>query len=262
MNHYETLGVPQNASAEDIKKAYRQLAMKHHPDKGGDEAQFQKINAAYETLKDPQKRAEYDNPVQRKPNFGQHTYTQGHADFSDILNHIFGQQGFHHQQQQANPTYRTRITVSLLDSYNGATQTLQLSTPQGVKVVTVNVPKGVYSGNQVRYNNVIDNASLIIEFVVLSDLRFERRGDDLYANLPISVLDLITGTKIQFDTISGKTLEVTLNPNTQPFQQIKISGYGMPKANGLYGDQILLLKPFIPDNIHQDVIDSITKHRS
>jgi DnaJ-class molecular chaperone len=76
------------------------------------------------------------------------------------------------------------------------------------------------------------------------------------------VLDLITGTKIQFTTISKRTLEVTIKPQTQPWMQLKIAGEGMPTVNGGFGDQILLIKPFIPDSIDTDIIESIKRSQN
>jgi molecular chaperone DnaJ len=97
--------------------------------------------------------------------------------------------------------------------------------------------------------------------VVTSDLRYERNENDLYSNVSISVLDLIIGTKFDFETISGKVVEVNVKPMTQPFMQLKLHGCGMPILNsGMYGDQIILIKPYIPANIHNDIIDSINKH--
>lgn len=262
MDYYNTLGVPRDADQETIKKAYRKLAMQHHPDKGGDPNEFQKINEAYEILGDTDRRFQYDHPQTRSQGFpGGFNFNVNGFDIDDLFGQVFGRRGNPFAQQQN--LYRTRITVSLLDSYNGVQQVLQLNTPSGTKVITIMVPKGVMSGDQVRYDNVIENGMLIIEFVVLSDLKYDRRGDDLYANLSISVLDLIVGTKIDFTTLSGKQLEVVINPKTQPYQQVKLAGHGMPiKDTSFYGDQILLLKPFIPDNISQDVIDSILRNQS
>jgi DnaJ-class molecular chaperone len=77
------------------------------------------------------------------------------------------------------------------------------------------------------------------------------------------VLDLIAGSSFQFTSISGKIVEVKIPPKTQPFMQMKLSGFGMPISNGKgYGDQYILLKPFIPDNIHQDIVDSILRNRT
>jgi molecular chaperone DnaJ len=153
--------------------------------------------------------------------------------------------------------------VSLVDAYKGNDHILQLSLPGGVKVLNIKVPLGVQSGDQVRYDNIIENATLLVEFNVLPDLRFDRHDSLLYSNLTISVLDLIIGTKVKFNTISGKIIEVTIPPNTQPSQQIRIPGHGMPikGASNVYGDQILLLKPFVPANIPNDIIDSIKRFK-
>lgn len=260
MDHYSTLGIPRTASPEEIKKAYRKLAMEHHPDRGGDNVKFQELSVAYNTLSDPDKKAAYDNPQSQFSgfNFGPNGF-----DFQDIFK-AFNQQtnpfeAYARQQNQQQQMYRTRVTVSLVDAYNGTEQVLKLNTPQGLKVVNLKLPRGVRTGDNMRYDNVVDGAILLIEFVVLSDLRFDRRDDDLYANLPISVLDLIVGTTIEFITMGKKTLEVKIKPGTQPYMQLKIPGEGMPSRNGGVGDQILLLKPFIPDNIDNDIVESIKR---
>ncbi len=260
MDHYNTLGVPRDADHDTIKKAYRKLAMEHHPDKGGDISKFQEITAAYETLSDVDKRSQYDNPQARQQNFQgfPQDFNINGVDLNDLFGHIFGQ-----SQRNTSPVYRTTVTVSLVDSYNGADHVLQLSMPSGVKVINITIPTGVQTGQQLRYDNIIDGASLIIEFHVLKDLRFDRSGSDLYANYPISVLDLIVGTKVQFQAINGKMLDVTIPAKTQPNHQIRLPGLGMPISNtGQYGDQILLLKPFIPDSISTDIIDSIKRNQS
>ena len=260
MDHYNTLGVPREATADEIKKAYRKLAMEHHPDKGGDINKFQELTNAYETLSDPDKRSQYDNPAARQQNFQgfPQDFNINGVDLNDLFGHIFGR-----QQRNTTPVYRTTVTVSLVDSYNGADHVVQLSMPTGLKVINISIPTGVQTGQQLRYDNVIDGASLIIEFHVLKDLRFDRNGSDLYANYPISVLDLIAGTKVQFQAINGKMLDVTIPAKTQPNHQIRLPGLGMPISNtGQYGDQILLLKPFIPDNISNDIIDSIKRNQS
>jgi DnaJ-class molecular chaperone len=264
MDHYSTLGVPRDASQEEIKKAYRKLAMTHHPDKGGNPTDFQKLNDAYEVLGDASKRQQYDNPAAhtQNPFNGGFQFDQHNFDLSSIFNHIFG--GGHGPAAGVNQKqiFRTQVAISLVDAYNGREHSLQLSTPTGIKVVNIKVPLGIGTGDQVRYENLLDNGTLIIGFQVMPDLRFDRNGDDLYCNLPISVLDLIIGAKVKFNTISGKTIEVTIPPNTQPSQHIRLPGMGMPiknAPNNMYGDQILLLKPFLPDNIHSDVIESIQR---
>lgn len=267
MDHYQTLGVGKNATPDEIKKAYRKLASQHHPDKGGDTQHFQNIQSAYDILSDPDKKRQYDNPNTFR---GGQNFSQGfpggfqfnfNGDLNDIFSQMFGgDHPFH--RPFSRQVFRTKVTVSLMDAYNGSSHTLKMQTPSGLKVLNIDIPKGVQTGNQLRYDNLLDNASLIVEFFVASDLRFDRKGDDLYCNQPISVLDLITGTKLKFSTISGKTLDILVKPKTQPNMQLRIYGEGMPKPNGTFGDQILLLKPFIPDNISETLIESIEQHKS
>lgn len=263
MNYYDILGVPRDASQEDIKRAFRKLAMQHHPDKGGDASEFQKINEAYNTLGDVDKRFQYDNPSARQNTFNGHpggfSFDGGAFNFDTMFAEIFGRRPSQTHQQ----IFRTRISVSLQDAYNGADHTFQLSTSTGVKVINVKVPQGVHTGNQIRYDNVLDNGTLIVEFYVMPDLKFDRNGNDLYCNMPVSVLDLIVGSKVQFTTMAGKNIEISIPPNTQPTHQIRMQGLGMPINGmpGVYGDQILLIKPYIPDNIHTDIIETIKRNQ-
>lgn len=266
MDYYTALGIEKTATGADIKKAYRKLASQHHPDKGGDKEKFQQIQEAYAVLSDENKRAQYDNPHPNGFNFDYNNDPRFTSDVNDLFAHFFGQgrsNPFNQQQQQhrQNPIYRTRVGVSLIEAYNGDEKMLQMQTPSGTKVIKIDVPKGVQSGDKIRYDNVIENGTLIIEFIVTPDLRFERKGWDLYSNLPVSVLDLIVGTKIKFTTISGKTLEINIKPETQPYMQLKMGSQGMPKPDGTFGDQILLIKPYIPANIDSEIIESITKHQ-
>ena len=261
MDHYTVLGVPKGAAAEDIKKAYRKLASQNHPDKGGDTAKFQSIQIAYDTLSDPQKRAAYDNPTPqgRSSGFG---FSSNNFDINDILSQVFGQRNPFQQRGQAQ-VFRTQVSISLQDAYKGGSHVLKMQTQTGTKVLDVTIPPGISSGDQLRYENVIENASLIVEFRVLPDLRFERKGADLHCNHSISVLDLIVGGKFEFTTISGAVVEVQVKPKTQPHMQLKLAGHGMPIIRTAdHGDQIILLRPFIPDNIDDDIIQSIVRSKS
>ena len=125
-------------------------------------------------------------------------------------------------------------------------------------MVRVNIPKGIMDGGQVRYEKVIESNDLIVEYRIHNHLKYERRMNDLYCNHSISVLDLIVGSSFEFTTISGKTLEVSVPPKTQPFMHLKLAGHGMPiQGSTAYGDQIILLKSFIPDIIDSRITDSI-----
>jgi DnaJ-class molecular chaperone len=114
-----------------------------------------------------------------------------------------------------------------------------------------------------RYENVIPQSILLVEFHVQNHLKYERRGNDLYCNHTVSVLDLIVGTEFEFNTLAGKTLLVKIPPRTQPHMHLKIAGEGMPIVNSnLFGDQIILIKPVLPDIIDSEITDSIMRSKS
>lgn len=265
MDYYAVLGVNKNSTPDEIKKAYRKLASQHHPDKGGDKVKFQEIQEAYATLSDPDKRQQYDNPappgMQGFP--GGFSFNMGPGmDFNDIFGQVFGGGGRQNPFGMGKQIMRTQIRVSLMDAYNGGNQVLKINTQQGLKVIDITIPKGVHSGQQLRYDNVLPGAVLLVEFLVLPNLKYERNGDDLYSNHPIDVLDLIVGGKFDFKTISDRLVTVNIPAKTQPYMQLKLNGQGMPiNDSGQYGDQLILLKPFIPDNISQDIVDSILRNR-
>lgn len=269
MDHYSTLGVAKNATPDEIKKAYRKLASQHHPDKGGDTAMFQKIEEAYRILSDPEQKAEYDNPTTNTRwagggNPGGFGFAPG-ADMASVFEHIFGQHSGNpfHNQRPNKQLFRTQVTITLESIYNGASQILKIQTPTGQKALNIDIPKGLKENSQLRYDDIIDNATLMVEFRVVPHLRFDRRGNDLYCNHAISVLDLVAGNKFNFITISGKEFEVSVPPKTQPYMQLKIAGQGMPiQGTNQYGDQILLLKPYIPDIIDEEITQSILRSRT
>jgi DnaJ-class molecular chaperone len=262
MDYYETLGVNHTTDVKSIKNAYRKLASRHHPDKGGDPEQFKKVQEAWDVLGDPQKKQEYDNPSP----YSQFQQGQGQPfDINDIFGggspfgDIFGQR---RQQQQRQPMYRTTIQVSLKQAYTGSSQAIEINTAQGKKVITLQIPKGVQSGQQMRVENAIPRGTLVVDFFVQQDFNFDVRGNNLFSVHSVSVLDLVVGTTFDFKTISDKTLRVTIQPGTQPDQQIKLTGQGMPTPNsGRYGDQIILLKPYIPATIEKEIVDAIKKYK-
>ena len=260
MDYYATLGVSKDATPDQLKKAYRKLASTHHPDKGGDTKKFQEIQTAYDTLSDPQKRQMYDNPrpqMQGMPG-GFSFHSQG-FDLNDLFAQAFGGSS-PFGQRNSKPTYRTRMNVSLLDAYNGNRQYINVQTNTHTTPLSIDVPKGIISGQQIRYDNLLDNATLLVEFIVLPDLKFERHDNNLVCSHNVSVFDLITGSSFEFTTISGKTLNVNIKPGTQPHTHLKLTGFGMPILNTpLYGDQIILLKPYIPDNIDTQLLDAINR---
>ena len=263
MDHYKTLGVSKNATAEEIKRAYRKLASTTHPDKGGDTSSFQAIQTAYDTLGDVGKRQAYDNPQSGFREFpGGFQFSNGGNpfDINDLFRQAFGQRPQH--GRTAQQLYRANVFVTLEEVYSGATRTLKIKTAAEEKTLDIVVPKGIATGAQLKYNEVIDNGILVVEFVVEPHLKFDRRHADLYANHSISVLDLIVGTSFEFKTISGKTIAVTVPAKTQPNMQLKLTGQGLPiPGTSFFGDQIVLLKPYLPDHISTEITSAIISSR-
>ena len=255
MDHYQTLGVAKNATPDELKKAYRRLASIHHPDKGGDTAQFQKIQVAYDTLSDPQKRQQYENPQpQGFPGGfpGGFNFSQQGFDINDLFGQMFGQ-----RQRPSQPAYKTDVWVSMEQVYGGGEHILHFNINNlSNQIYKIDIPQGVENGQQIRYENLVPNSTLIVEFRVTPHPKFERRGLNLYATHRISVLDLIVGDEFEFVTISGKTLAVKVHPTTQPGSMLRIVGQGLARGN-VTGDQMILLEPFIPDIIDSSIIDSI-----
>lgn len=261
MDHYQTLGVAKTATPDEIKKAYRKLASQHHPDKGGDTSTFQKIEEAYRILSDPNQRQQYDTPQHQFHGFNADT-NFNNVNLGDLFAQMFGQSGHPQQRHQQPHVFRTAIHITLEQAFNGDTQNVRLQTPMGTHAINVSIPKGIPDGGQVRYEKIIEGASLMVEFRIQPHLKYDRKLNDLYANHSISVLDLIVGTTFEFTTLSGKTLEVKVPPKTQPFMQLKIAGQGMPiYGTSQYGDQIILLKPFIPDIINSEITESILRSK-
>jgi curved DNA-binding protein len=267
MDYYKILGVTRNSTDDDIKQAYRKLAAKHHPDRsGGDTAKFQEIQQAYDAISTAEKRAESDRQSHSASGFpggfpGGFTFNMNGDPLNEIFERMFRQANG--QRQSKTQTFRTIIWVSLEQIYNGGEQHLKLQTQTNVQMVKIDIPKGISDGAQLRYDNLIPDGVLIVEFRTYNHLKFERRGNDLHMQMQISVLDLIVGTMLEVVTINDKKLEVHLPPYTQPTAALKITGAGLPLMNSpLFGDLYLNIKPFTPTSVSDDVFNAIQASKS
>jgi len=259
-DHYSTLGVTKQATPDEIKKAYRKLASKNHPDKGGDTAAFQKIEEAYRVLSDPQQRQQYDNP---QPQFQGGGFPGGFSfNFGggNPFDDIFGQ--FQRQQQRPQQrVYTAQLQVTLEQVARSQTQTVTFNTQQGIKPYQITMPAAIEDGQQVRYDNLLPDGALIITFRVLRDPIFERNGLDLRTTFEISIWDLILGTTITLKDIKGNELQVNVNPRTKPGTVLRLGGRGL-EIPGRKGDQYVLLSPTIPDTISPELIEAIKQEIS
>ena len=269
MDFYTTLGVDRTASKEEIKKAYRKLAMKHHPDrnqKEGSEEEFKKIKEAYETLIDDDKRKRYDNPHQQ-PDY--QTFNGGvPPDIEDLLRGF----GFNHGNfKPKNRTFSLQTAITLEEAFTGKEILTTINFPTGEEIVNVKVPPGVQTGTTLRLQGIGDNSikdaprgdvHLIIH--VLEHEVFKRHNSDLFKDLEISVFDAILGTNIIIDTIDKKVLNVTIPPGTQPGTTLTLQGQGMPRVEDprFRGRLLLKVKVLIPTLLTDDQKELIRKART
>jgi curved DNA-binding protein len=189
MDHYQTLGVGRNATADEIKQAYRRMAARHHPDRGGDTSAFQNIEQAYRVLSDPQARAQYDNPRPQFHGFESDFMTSG-FDFDSIFN-MFGAK-FHHN---IKPQARIQVWLELRDVITIKKQIIHVNTTQGQQAVEITVPTGVEDGDTVQYSGIAPGGlDLIVTFRIRPDARWTRRGNNLQTQCDVSIWELILGS--------------------------------------------------------------------
>ena len=255
---YEILGVPRGASDSDIKKAYRRLAGQHHPDKGGDTARFQEIQSAYETLSDPNKRAQHDNPNPFGPGF--HGHPGGGFEFhfggggpEDIFQQFFSQ-GFggnpfqRHQQPRRNKDLRVQLTISLADTLNQQKKTISVQTTKGDRYnVDVDIPRGINNGTTIKYTQMGDNmfdtltrGDLYVIINVENDNRFELHGINVVTNLEINSIEAMTGVDKIVQGIDGREYSVKIPQGCQYGTKFGLQGQGLFQMNTMHrGDLIV-----------------------
>jgi curved DNA-binding protein len=281
-DYYKILGVERSASADDVRKAYRKLALKHHPDQNpGDrqaEDRFKDINEAYQVLGDPQKRSRYDQLgsaysgwQQRGGAPGGFDWSQwftgqpggtggarveygdindafGQEAFSDFFRSIFGGMGGGRSStRQRRATYQQPVTITLEEAYRGTTRAFQSDARQ----LTIRIPAGVKTGSKVRAAGAApDGGDLYLIVEVVDDPRFERQGDDLRTTASIDLFAATLGGEVAVHTVDG---EVTLKipAGTQPEQVFRLAGRGMPRLRSPQsrGDLFVRVKVRVPRDL-------------
>jgi len=245
-NHYQILGVERTASAEDIKRAYRKLAGQHHPDRGGDTAKFQTIQAAYDVLGDPGKRQQYDNPA---PQFS------GGAPFD--FDNIFNMFGARFQQPgQSQQQVRMSLWITLADVAQGGRRTVSL----GNMTVEIEIPLGINDGDNVQYANLgPGGTNLVVNFRIHPHPRWQRQALNLTQDETVVIWDLILGGELPIRDIQGNTLNMTMPANTQPGTMLRLKGRGLRDRSGSVGDLFVRIQARLPDTIPQELLAQITQ---
>jgi curved DNA-binding protein len=265
-DYYKILGVQKSASDEDIKKAYRKLAMKYHPDHTkGDKAaeeKFKKISEAYAVLSDKEKRKEYDTFGAEgfRQRFSQEDIFRG-FDFSDIFSDLgFGGNFFSGRgrgrgggmrfnfgggspfgsqtQQQASMKGSDlvyELPLTLKEIATGTEKTISLQLPAGIEKITVKIPKGMITGKKLRLAGKGSPSpvggspgDLFIQAKVLNDPVYRAENYDLYMNHELKLSQAVLGTSISVPTLDGKKLSLKIPPGTKPGTKMRMSGHGLP----------------------------------
>ncbi len=271
-DYYTTLGVDRTADPETIKRAYRKLAAQHHPDRGGDTNRFQEIQAAYDTLSDPNKKAQYDNPQPQgfEFHFGQ-SFPGG---FTNIFEQHFGPghpfSSMFGRQTPKNRNLNLQTQITLLDAYHGKDLTANITLPSGrTETVTIKIPPGVNDGTTIRLSNLGDDTvpniprgDIFLTIHLEPHQEYQRNGNDLIKEIEINCIDAMLGKNIQVNTLNGSILEINVKPGTQPGQVLSVGGYGMPDINNplVKGKLLLQVKIFVPtflDNRNRHLLEQI-----
>lgn len=263
MNYYETLGINRGASTDEIKKAYRSMAMKHHPDRGGDERKFKEIEEAYRTLSDPQKKQMVDQGVDPNNSQGNFGFNQGPFEFhfgtdnvNDIFNH-FGF-GFNRRPQRRNKSISINVEIDLEDVITGKEINAEIGISDNTKkVINIVIPPGIDTGQQIRYQGLGDNSmrdirpgDLLVNVFVRPHPIFKRDGDTLFLEKTITVWEAMLGTSIDIATIDHRNLNITIPAGTQPDTVFSCKGEGIPNGrNRQRGNLLIKIKIEIPRNI-------------
>ena len=270
MDYYSTLGLQRNASDAEIKKAYRSMAMKYHPDRGGDEKKFKEISQAYEYLSDPQKKQIID--LGGDPN-GQPGMGGGQNPFefhfnTGNMNDIFGNfgfGGFGRHPQRRNRSLSITVEISLEDVLTGKDFTAEVSIPGKDKMINIQIPPGIEHGQQIRYEGMGDNSipglkpgDLLVNIMVREHARYRREGTSLIIDREVSVWDALLGASIDIQTLDNKTLSIKLPPGTQPDTVLSCKGEGLPNMRTRQrGNMLIRIKVSIPKLLQPEQINLI-----
>ncbi|APA65808.1 DnaJ C-terminal domain-containing protein [Maribacter sp. 1_2014MBL_MicDiv] len=283
IDYYKILELDKTATQADIKKAYRKLARKLHPDLNPNDKsaqeKFQRVNEANEVLSDPEKRKKYDQygkdwehaeafeeakKNQRRSNSNTNrTYTNysgQQEDFSDFFESMFGGGGFGGSTRQRTSQFKGQdlnasLNLNMTDILHEQKQTLDL----GNKKIRITIPAGVEDGQTIKISgyggegvNGGPKGDLYLTFEIYNNTDFQRVGNDLYKNESISLYDAILGSSIEITTLTGK-VKLKVKPETQNDTKIKLKGKGMPiyKKKGAHGDLYITYKVTMPTNLSQ-----------
>lgn len=281
IDYYKVLGIDKNASQEDVKKAYRKLARKYHPDLNTNDKEakkrFQEINEANEVLSDETKRKQYDQYGENwkhaeefekagqagKQQSRQQQYTyqdfgggEGDYDFSDFFESMFGRGAQDRRGRQAKfkgADYNAELHLKLEDIIESHKETLTVND----KKLRLTIPAGVENGQTIKIKgqggqgaNGGPDGDLYITFTIENHPRFKRKGSDLYTTVDVDLYKAVLGGEITVETLTG-VVKLKVKPETQNGTKVKLKGKGLPvyKNDGQFGDLYLTYTIKIPTGL-------------
>lgn len=285
IDYYQVLGVKKDATTEEIRKAYRKLARKYHPDLNPDDqeakAKFQQLNEAQEVLTDPEKRKQYDKYGENWKHAEQYEQAQqqrqqqsGHQDFggsggwqdysgsfddgqfSDFFESMFGSRaGGGRRSAFRGQDYNASLTISLREAYSTHQRTFTIDG----KNVRITVHAGVADGQKIKlkgYGSPGANGGpagdLYLTFNVTEDAVFKRIGDDLYMDADLDLYTAVLGGELTIETLGGQ-VKLKVKPETQNGTKVRLKGKGFPvyRKEGAFGDLYVTYKVRIPTGLSE-----------
>ena len=274
MDYYQTLGLSKNATDEEIRKAYKKQSMLYHPDRpDGNEEKFKKVNEAYSTLKDPQKRQMYDQYGTADPQqqgYREYNFRAGHPfDINDIMSQF----GFGARQQMRNRDITIGCNVSLEEVYIGKQIIVSYRLANGrEQTVDLNIPVGVRQGDKIRFQGMgqhdiqqIPPGDLYVQINIMNTKEYEVSGLDLLTTRRLSVLKLITGTELEIKTPDKNTISLKIAKGTQPGTTLRLTGRGLPNRTGASGHILIKIIGQVPQSLESSdlkLIEQIEKKYS
>ena len=263
-DYYHILGINRNAEDKDIKKAYRKLANKYHPDKpNGDEEKFKEVAEAYSVLSDSKKKSQYDNPGFNRARGmggqgGSFDFDFNMSDVSDIFEQFFGhpwdtRSTSRKPHSAKGPDVRVQMTLSFMESFHGCTKILEV---EGERT-RININPGIKTGQTLRIRGKGAHSrfggqrgDILISVDVQADVRWITRGDDLYIDVNVPLWDMLLGCEMYVET-PMKEMKIKIPESSKSGQVLRVKGSGMPVYNhdGLKGNLMVKLNALFPSSL-------------